>query len=213
MQKKRVVAALYCFTDITSPETLQVDLLQHCKACGLKGTLLLAHEGVNGTVAGTRDAIDALLEYLKQHLSLENLEYKESFAYKNPFLCMKVKLKKEIVTIGDCSVRPAKQVGTYVDPSEWNAILSDPNVMVIDTRNDYECAIGTFKGAIDPKTKTFRQFPEFVLDNLDPKQHTKVAMFCTGGIRCEKASSYMLQHGFEEVFHLKGGILKCNAPH
>jgi UPF0176 protein len=178
----------------------------------IKGTLLLAEEGINGTIAGFSENIHGLLNYLRTNPLFENrfadLEHKESFASEHPFYRMKVKLKKEIVTLGVAGVSPTKLVGTYVKPEDWNALISDPEVLLIDTRNDYEVDIGTFKGAIDPKTTTFREFPAYIAEHFDKTKHKKVAMFCTGGIRCEKASSYMMDQGFEEVFHLQGGILK-----
>jgi UPF0176 protein len=203
-----VVAALYKFADLDNFGDLQKPLQDLCRYHGIKGTLLLAHEGINGTIAGNRKGIDAVLAYLNQDPRLANLECKESTATEMPFYRMKVRLKKEIVTIGIPEVNPNIQVGTYVTPDHWNQLILDPEVVVIDTRNDYECAIGSFKGALNPKTETFREFPEFVQKNLNPKKHKKIAMFCTGGIRCEKASSYMLMAGFEEVYHLQGGILK-----
>ena len=175
-------------------------------------SLLLAEEGINGTIAGLAEDVQRLLAFLRSNPIFENrfadLEHKESFASEHPFYRMKVKLKKEIVTLGVPGVSPTKQVGTYVKPEDWNALISDPDVILIDTRNVYEVDIGTFKGAIDPKTTTFREFPEYVAEHFDKTKHKKVAMFCTGGIRCEKASSYMMDQGFEEVYHLQGGILK-----
>jgi len=203
-----VVAALYHFATLGDYQRMRSPLQDFCDAHGIKGTLLLAHEGINGTVAGTREGIDALLIHLRSDARLQGLEHKESSASEWPFYRMKVKLKKEIVTLGVDGVDPNVCVGTYVEPKDWNAIISNPDVLVLDTRNDYEYEIGTFQGAIDPNTTTFRQFPDYVQAHCDPEQHKKVAMFCTGGIRCEKASAYMLQQGFEEVFHLKGGILK-----
>ena len=208
MQTKLIVAALYCFVKIKNTAKIRKILLELSNELDIKGTLLLASEGVNGTVSGSREAVDKLILQLAKLVDLTKIEYKESFAYSNPFLRMKVKLKKEIVTLGVSGVDPTTCVGKYISPHDWNDLLQDPEVLVIDTRNDYECAIGTFKGAVDPKTTTFRQFPEFVADNIAPNKFKKVAMFCTGGIRCEKASSYMLQQGFSEVYHLKGGILK-----
>ncbi len=198
-----IVAALYQFTPLSYPEQLQKELKAVCHEQGIKGTLILASEGINGTVAGTRTAIDHLKSFLAHHF--DALEYKESSAATMPFRRMKVPLKKEIVTIGDPSVSPIHLKGTYVDPQDWNALISDPDTLVLDTRNDYEVKIGTFRGAINPQTQTFSQFPTFA--KTLPKAK-KVAMFCTGGIRCEKASSYMLSEGFENVYHLKGGILK-----
>lgn len=203
-----VVAALYKFVDLPDYKDL-CDRLRHvCQKSGIKGTLLLAQEGINGTVAGTRAGIDALLDFFQQDERFHNMEYKESTAEDMPFYRMKVRLKKEIVTLGVPGISPHKKVGRYIEPKDWNAVISDPDTIVIDTRNDYEYAIGTFQNADNPQTETFRAFPDYVKKNLDPKTHKKVAMFCTGGIRCEKASSYMLEQGFEEVMHLKGGILK-----
>ncbi len=206
------VAALYHFVSFPDFEALQAPLVAFCDSHGIKGTLLLAREGINGTVAGSPQAIDELMGYLKSGPLFQNrlagLEVKYSFSDEPPFRRMKVRLKQEIVTLRAPEADPTQQVGTYVVPEDWNAIISDPDMVVIDTRNDYEVEIGTFKGAVDPKTASFTEFKDWVADNLDPKKDKKVAMFCTGGIRCEKASSYMLAHGFEEVFHLKGGILK-----
>jgi UPF0176 protein len=203
-----VVAALYKFVSLPDFHELREPLLDHCLAQNIRGTLLLAEEGINGTVAGSREAIDSLLAYLKADPRLADLSHKESFDSSQPFYRMKVKLKKEIVTMGIDGIDPNEVVGTYVKPKDWNALISDPDVVVIDTRNDYEVEIGTFKGAVDPKTESFRQFPEYVRQNYNPAKHKKVAMFCTGGIRCEKASAFMKREGFEEVYHLEGGILK-----
>ena len=203
-----VVAALYKFAKLPDYREIQKDLLDFCVAKGLNGTLLLATEGINGTVAGTREGVDALMQFLRGDARLADIEYKVSYADKMPFDRMKVRLKKEIVTLGVPGVDPNKKVGKYVDPKDWNTLISDPEVVVIDTRNGYEYDIGTFQGAIDPHTTTFREFPSYVQRNLDPAKHKKIAMFCTGGIRCEKATSFMLDQGFEEVYHLQGGILK-----
>ena len=207
-----LTTAMYHFVSLPHFETLREPLLEFCVARDIKGTLLLANEGINGTVAGSEKSILELLEYLKTDPLFEghfkNLGHKESWSDKHPFYRMKVKLKKEIVTLGVPGVSPTKMVGTYVKPQDWNKIISNPEVVLIDTRNDYEYAIGTFKNAINPKTNTFREFPEYVKTHFDPKKHKKVAMFCTGGIRCEKASSYMMSEGFDEVYHLEGGILK-----
>lgn len=203
-----VVAALYKFASLPDYKEMQQPLLDVCNSHLIKGTLLLAQEGINGTVAGSRAGIDALLRHLRSDPRLADIEYKESPAEEMPFYRMKVRLKKEIVTLGIPGIDPSKKVGTYVPPEEWNGLISDPDVIVVDTRNSYEYEIGTFKGAIDPHTQTFREFPQFVSQNLDPSRHKKIAMFCTGGIRCEKASSFMLEQGFEEVYHLQGGILK-----
>lgn len=205
---KFLTAALYKFVSLPDYKTLQQPILDACLKHNIKGTILLAQEGINGTIAGNPDDIHAVLAYLRQDARLSGLEHKESYADEHPFYRMKVKLKKEIVTMGVPEVNPNHVVGTYVRPEDWNNIISDPDVIVLDTRNDYETHIGTFKGAIDPKTTTFREFPKYVEQHLDKTKHKKVAMFCTGGIRCEKASSYMKQQGFEEVYHLQGGILK-----
>ncbi len=199
------VAALYQFTQLPDYQELQPRLKTLCQELSIKGILLLAEEGINGTVAGTRDAIDKLKAFLETRF--DGLEYKESGAEEMPFHRMKVRLKKEIVTLGVPGINPSQHVGTYVDPQEWNALISDPDVLLLDTRNSYEVEIGTFRGATNPKTYSFSEFPEFV-KTIDKTKHQKVAMFCTGGIRCEKASSYMLSQGFDEVYHLKGGILK-----
>jgi UPF0176 protein len=212
MQHTYLTTAMYHFVSLPHFETLREPLLQFCIARDIKGTLLLASEGINGTVAGSEKSILELLNYLKTDPLFEGnfkgLGHKESWSDKHPFYRMKVKLKKEIVTLGVPGVSPTKMVGKYVKPQDWNKIISDPEVVLIDTRNDYEYAIGTFKNAINPKTNTFREFPEYVKTYFDPKKHKKVAMFCTGGIRCEKASSYMMSEGFDEVYHLEGGILK-----
>lgn len=203
-----VVAALYKFVPLEDYEALQPEVLACCKRNKVKGSLLLAAEGINGTIAGTRTGIDRVLSFLRKDPRLEDLDHKESFAEEQPFLRMKVRLKKEIVTLGVPQTDPLKKVGTYVEPEAWNDVISDPEVILVDTRNDYEVALGTFKNAKDPKTKSFREFPEYVKNNLAGAKKKKIAMMCTGGIRCEKASSYLLDQGFEEVLHLKGGILK-----
>lgn len=203
-----VVAALYQFVTLDDFHELREPLLQACVAAGAKGTLLLAQEGLNGTVAGSREGIDTVLAYLRSDPRLANLAHKESYDDHMPFYRMKVKLKKEIVTMGVSGIDPNAVVGTYVKPRDWNKLVNDPEVVLLDTRNDYEVGIGTFAGAVDPHTTTFREFPRYVRDNYDPAEHKKVAMFCTGGIRCEKASAFMLKEGFEEVYHLEGGILK-----
>lgn len=208
MQDKIVVAALYKFVTLPDYVNLRAPLLQVMLDQGIKGTLLLAEEGINGTVSGSRQAIDALFAWFATDARLADVDHKESSCDEQPFYRTKVKLKKEIVTLGVPGVNPNLQVGTYVEPLNWNALIDDPEVLLIDTRNDYEVAIGTFSGAIDPKTRSFSEFPEYIKAHFDPQKHRKVAMFCTGGIRCEKASSYMLGQGFAEVFHLKGGILK-----
>lgn len=203
-----VVCALYKFAPLPDYAELRGPLLSHCQQLDIKGTILLAEEGINGTVAGVRDSMEKLLAYLQSDPRLADLEYKESYAESAPFYRLKVKLKQEIVSMGVAGIDPNQQVGSYVEPQDWNALLQDPDVLVLDTRNDYEVGIGTFEGAVNPGTTTFRQFPAYVAQNHDPARQKKVAMFCTGGIRCEKASAYMLQQGFEQVYHLKGGILK-----
>ena len=203
-----VVAALYKFVSLPDYREKQADILQSCIDFEVKGTLLLAEEGINGTIAGTREAIDNVLAKLREDKRFSDLEVKESQTDEMPFYRTKVRLKKEIVTLGQEGIDPNLLVGTYVQPAEWNDLISRDDVTLIDVRNDYEIEIGTFKGAVDPDTKTFRDYPEYVAKNLDPSKQKKVAMFCTGGIRCEKASAFMLQQGFEDVYHLKGGILK-----
>lgn len=203
-----VVATFYKFVRLPDYAAMQGRLLDYCTSFDIRGTILLATEGINGTIAGPRQAIDAVLAYLRTDPRLADLEHKESFAEGLPFERFKVRLKREIVTLGVSAVDPNEQVGTYVDPQDWNALIADPEVVVIDTRNQYEVDIGTFKGAQNPGTSSFREFPNYVQQNLDPAKHKKIAMFCTGGIRCEKASSFMLAQGFQQVYHLKGGILK-----
>lgn len=203
-----LVAALYHFARFPRFADFRPALQETCDANGVKGTLLLAHEGINGTIAGTDAGIAAVLAFIRAQPEFAALEHKESRASKMPFLRMKVRLKKEIVTMGVEDIDPNRIVGTYVDPKDWNALISDPETIVIDTRNDYETAIGVFKGAVDPKTKTFREFPDWVRNNTGLHNKPKIAMYCTGGIRCEKATAFMKEQGFDEVFHLKGGILK-----
>ncbi|MDI1300481.1 MAG: rhodanese-related sulfurtransferase [bacterium] len=203
-----VVAALYLFAALPDFREKQGPLRERCLELGIRGTLLLAEEGINGTISGSRQGIDAILAFIRSDERLAALEHKESFSATHPFRRLKVKLKKEIVTLGVEGVDPNKVVGTYVEPEDWNALISDPEVVLIDTRNDYEVVLGTFRNAIDPKTQTFREFPDYVREHFNPEKHKKVAMFCTGGIRCEKASSFMRAEGFAEVYHLKGGILK-----
>ena len=183
--EQTVVAALYRFVTLGNYQALREPLLDVCLAAGVKGTLLLAAEGINGTVAGSREGIDQVLAWLRSDPRLALLEHKESIDETMPFYRMKVKLKREIVTMGIEGIDPNQVVGTYVAPRDWNALVNDPEVLVLDTRNRYECGIGTFRGAIDPETTSFREFPRYVRENLDPARHRKVAMFCTGGIRCE----------------------------
>lgn len=204
----RVVAALYRFVTLDDFVELRQPLLEVCLDADIKGTLLLAREGINGTIAGRREGVDAVMSWLRRDPRLIDLDWKESYHTAEPFHRMKVKLKKEIVTMGVENIDPVAYVGRYAAPSDWNALVDDPECLVIDTRNDYEVAIGSFKGAVNPNTQSFRDFPEWVSEHLDPEKHTKVAMFCTGGIRCEKSTSYLVSQGFEEVWHLQGGILK-----
>lgn len=201
------VVALYRFVRLDNYESMREPLLNFCLDRHIRGTLLLAHEGINGTVAGSDSAIDELLNYLRADDRLADLDCKFSSHEERPFLRMKVKLKREIVTMGQENIDPNVCVGRYASPQEWNALIDDPDVLVIDTRNEYEVEIGTFAGAVNPHTNSFREFPDWVEQNLDPKKHKKVAMFCTGGIRCEKSTSLLVSRGFEDVWHLKGGIL------
>jgi UPF0176 protein len=202
-----VVCALYRFVRLDDYRELRYPLRTEMERLGVHGTLLLAREGINGTVAGPRAAIDALLHWLRRDTRLAGIETRESHADRLPFRHTRVKLKQEIVTLGMPDIDPTRVVGTYVSPSEWNALISDPNVLVVDTRNDYEVRIGTFRNAVNPHTATFREFPEFVRTQLDPARQRRIAMFCTGGIRCEKSTAYLKQQGFAEVYHLQGGIL------
>ena len=208
MSSQFVVCALYKFTALPNFELLRQPLHDVMEQNEVRGTLLLASEGINGTISGLRAGIDAVLTWLDNQDNLKNIVTKESFDETCPFYRTKVKLKKEIVTMGVEGIDPLKVVGIYVKPEDWNALISDPEVILIDTRNDYEIEIGTFQNAVDPKTKTFREFPAWAKENLDPQKHKKVAMFCTGGIRCEKSTAYMKEQGIDEVYHLEGGILK-----
>ena len=203
-----VVCALYKFVALEDYKAIRQPLLEAMESNGIKGTLLLASEGINGTVSGTQEGIDALLAWLNSDDRFNPISFKLSYHDNQPFYRTKVKLKKEIVTMGVEGIDPRNTVGTYVKPKDWNALISDPDVLLIDTRNDYEIEIGTFEHAVNPNTKTFREFPEYVKNNLDPKKNKKVAMFCTGGIRCEKSTAYLKEQGFEEVYHLEGGILQ-----
>lgn len=204
----QVVATFYKFVKLPDCAEKQSSLLDYCAAQGIKGTILLSQEGMNGTIAGSRQSIDAVLAFLRSDPRFADLQPKESWAETPPFDRLKVKLKREIVTMGRPDVDPTEQVGTYVTPHDWNALIADPDVVVIDTRNDYEVTIGSFQRAQNPQTDSFREFPEYVRTHLDPAKHQKVALFCTGGIRCEKATALMLAEGFQEVYHLQGGILK-----
>ncbi|MFQ3229813.1 rhodanese-related sulfurtransferase [Reinekea sp.] len=203
-----VVSALYHFVKVEQPERLRAPLLDFLESHQIRGTLILAKEGINGTVSGTREAIDALYQWFANTPEFIDVKTKESFHDEQPFYRTKVKLKKEIVTMGVEDIDPKKVVGTYVKPTQWNELISDPEVVLVDTRNDYEFDIGTFEGALNPNTSSFREFPDYVKENLDPTKHKKVAMFCTGGIRCEKSTAYLKEQGFDEVYHLEGGILK-----
>ncbi len=203
-----VVCALYHFVKLDDYQKLQQPLLDLMLKNQVKGTLLLASEGINGTIAGYRSGIDSVLNWLKSDPRLKDLDYKESFDDSYPFYRSKVKLKKEIVTMGVEGIDPNRKVGTHIPPQAWNDLISDPEVLLIDTRNDYEVEIGSFKNAVNPNTSSFREFPEYVKQKLDPIKHKKIAMYCTGGIRCEKSTAYLKEKGFEEVYHLRGGILK-----
>ncbi|AXB76251.1 rhodanese-related sulfurtransferase [Novosphingobium sp. P6W] len=206
------VAALYRFTRFEDCAALRAPLESLCRDHGIRGTLLLAHEGINGTIAGSAEGIDAVLAHIRTLPDCADLDVKLSGAETMPFHRMKVRLKREIVTMGEPNIDPLAVVGTYVEPQDWNALIADPDTIVIDTRNDYEVAVGTFEGAIDPKTATFRDFPEWFRSErerlLGEGKPPKVAMFCTGGIRCEKSTAFLKQEGVEDVYHLKGGILK-----
>jgi len=204
-----LVATLYKFFAFPDYRDWQQPLRVRMDELGVRGTLLLADEGINGTISGPRAGVGALMDWLRGDERLRaNLEYKESLAREHPFLRAKVKLKREIVTFGVDGVDPCCTVGTYLEPREWTRVIADPDTLVIDTRNDYEYEVGTFRGALNPDTASFREFPDFVRQHLDPARHRKVALFCTGGIRCEKATGYLLQQGFEAVYHLRGGILR-----
>ncbi|OYX25007.1 MAG: hypothetical protein B7Z10_07720 [Rhodobacterales bacterium 32-66-7] len=203
-----IIAAFYRFARFPDPAALQPGLQAVCGTAGVKGSILLAPEGINGTIAGSRAGIDAVLAAIRALPGCEDLEWKESEAEAMPFGRMKVKLKREIVTMGQPDVDPLARVGNYVRPEAWNALIADPDTVVIDTRNDYEVAIGTFAGAVDPNTRAFGEFPDWWQANHERFAGKRVAMFCTGGIRCEKSTNYLLGQGVSEVYHLQGGILK-----
>jgi UPF0176 protein len=203
-----VVATFYKFVPCPDYAELRFQLLELCQHHHIKGTILLAPEGINSTLWGTQSALEAVLSELARDRRFQDLEIKWSASESSPFERLKVKLKREIVTFGVPSADPTQQVGTYVSPQEWNDLIQEPDVLVVDTRNDYEVEIGAFQGALNPETSSFRDFPDYVETHLNPLKHPKVAMYCTGGIRCEKASAYLLSQGFQEVYHLKGGILK-----
>lgn len=202
------IAALYRFSFLPDPALVRVPLLDLCVRLGVKGSILLAPEGINGTIGGSRTALDAVLGHLRALPGFSALDHKESHAVKMPFDRMKVKIKREIVTMGQPDIDPVARVGGYVQPQDWNALISAPDVAVIDTRNDYEVAIGTFQGAVDPNTQAFRDFPQWWQENKEAFKGKRIAMFCTGGIRCEKSTNYLVGQGVDQVFHLKGGILK-----
>ena len=201
-QPQTVVCTLYQFVTLEDCRQLRAPLMQVLHTNNLRGTILLAREGINGTVAGSRGGIDAVLSYLRADSRFDQLRYRESYVEQTPFHRTKVKLKKEIVTMGVPDINPAHISGTYVDPKQWNALISDPDVTVVDTRNEYEIQIGSFTHALNPHTKSFREFPDFAKEQLDPRENKKVAMFCTGGIRCEKSSAFLKSLGFDEVYHL-----------
>lgn len=201
-----VVATFYKFSALDRLDERVEAIREVCEAGGVKGTILLAEEGINATVSGTRESVDALLEHLRSSPELADLKTREALHDSIPFQRLKVRVKPEVVTFR-CEVDPTEVVGEYVHPRRWNELLDDPDVVVIDTRNEFEVEYGTFEGAVDPKTDKFSEFPDFAEENLDPKKNRKVAMFCTGGIRCEKATSHLLAKGFDEVYHLQGGIL------
>jgi UPF0176 protein len=202
------VSAFYLFKTIIAPSDFQMSIKRWLEKTSILGTVLVASEGVNGTISGIPDEVEAFMVELAARLEVERLPYKRAFCESQPFHRMKVRLKNEIVTLGVEGIDPTSEVGEYVKPEDWNALIEQEDVTVVDTRNEYEYSVGTFKGAIDPKTTSFRDFPEYVKNNLDPDKTKKVAMFCTGGIRCEKATAYMLKQGFKEVYHLQGGILE-----
>ena len=202
------ICALYKFTRLDDFETIQLPLKGFLDSLSVKGTLLLAREGINGTISGNQSSLENVLEYLQSDSRFLGLEYKFSYSKKTPFKRLKVKLKKEIVTMGLTEIDPTHSVGTYVKPKDWNKLINDPDVVLIDTRNNYEYEIGSFKGAFNPKTETFREFPSFTKNSLEKYRNKKIAMFCTGGIRCEKSTAYLKSQGYKDVFHLQGGILK-----
>ena len=206
------VATFYQFVRLPDFRAIRQPLRAFCAPLGLRGTILLAQEGINGTMAGEAGAIEQLIAFLRHDPlfagRLDRLELKFSTAARMPFRRLKVRLKREIVTLGDPATDPTRRVGTYIDATDWNALIAAPDTVVLDTRNRFEVAMGTFEGAVDPQIARFGEFKDFVARRLDPNAHRRIAMFCTGGIRCEKASSYLLARGFEQVFHLKGGILK-----
>ncbi len=203
-----LVATFYKFVPLENLDELRGHALSFCQNLDLKGTILLAKEGINATIAGEENQLKQFLKFLKEDKRFSDIEPKFSHSEKYPFRRIKVKIKSEIITMGIDHLQPSLTTGKHINPETWNEIIADPEVLVIDTRNKYEYKVGTFQNAISPETDSFREFPQFVEQNLDPKKHRKVAMFCTGGVRCEKASAYLLEQGFEEVYQLNGGILK-----
>ena len=202
------ICALYKFTRLDDFESIQLPLKTYLDSLSIRGTLLLAREGINGTISGSKGNLEKVLNYLQSDSRFMGLEFKYSYSNKAPFKRLKIKLKKEIVTMGLAQIDPTHSVGTYVKPKDWNELINDPDVVLIDTRNNYEYEIGSFKGAINPNTETFREFPSFTENSLEKYRNKKIAMFCTGGIRCEKSTAYLKSKGYENVFHLQGGILK-----
>lgn len=205
------VSAFYKFVRVDAPQELRDHLRAELAARAMKGTILVAPEGINGTISGAHEDMAAFLGDLRADARFADLVTKDAATHAHPFKRLKVKVKREIIQLGRPEADPTRRAGTYVEPGDWNALIADPDVLVIDTRNAYEVAEGTFKGAVDPKTRHFGEWPQYVAANLDAQRHRKIAMFCTGGIRCEKASAYLLAHGFDEVYHLKGGILNYLA--
>ncbi|MGF1536376.1 MAG: rhodanese-related sulfurtransferase [Elainellaceae cyanobacterium] len=203
-----LIATFYKFVPLPNYAERQGELLALCDRHNVKGTILLAEEGINGTIAGAKDAVHAVLAHLRSDPRLKDLQHREALSTTTPFERMKVRLKAELVPLGVDGIDPAQEAGTYVAPEQWNELIQDPEVLLIDTRNDYEVAIGTFQGAVNPDLQAFREFPDYVERHLDSAQHRKVAMFCTGGIRCEKTTAYLRQQGFDQVYHLEGGILE-----
>lgn len=206
-ESQYTIIAFYKFVDLTDLSDLQLAIAEVCKTQGILGTILLAPEGINGTIAGRDENIAAVVAFLHSYAPFADLNFRYTYAEFNPFYKMKVRLKNEIVALRVPNIYPNQKTGIQVPPEAWDDIISDPEVLLIDTRNTYEYELGTFKGAKNPETNVFRNFPAYVKKNLDPTKHKKIAMFCTGGIRCEKASSYLLEQGFSDVYQLQGGIL------
>lgn len=205
--KNTIIVSFYKFITLDNFELMREPILAKMHELGIKGTIILAHEGVNGGFAGTREPMELFYAFLRQDERFADLNFKETYDEENPFTKAKVKLRKEIVTMGIKETDPNKSKGTYLSPEEWHAFIKDPDVVIIDTRNDYEFELGTFKNAINPNTENFRDFPTYVEQNLSDKKDKKIAMFCTGGIRCEKSTAYLRDEGFKEVYHLHDGIL------